>query len=130
MSGYVQTNQTILLPDTAYTVSAQDTGKIFLIDTVTAARTINLPPVSPGLHYVFINKAAGVLGGNIRITGGANSMYGLLLLGVGAGPVANAAINFITTISVKGDRLDIICDGVQWSSIATAAVNGAFTATA
>ena len=130
MSGYVQTDETILLPDTAYTVSAQYTGKYFWIDTVTAARTINLPPVSPGLHYVFINKAAGVLGGNIRITGGANSMYGILLMGLGAGPVANAAINFTTTVSVKSDRLDIICDGVQWSFIATAAVNGAFTATA
>ena len=31
MSAYIQTNQTIQLPDSDYTVSSVDTGKIFLI---------------------------------------------------------------------------------------------------
>ena len=59
MSAYIQTNQTIQLPDSDYTVSSADTGKIFLISTVTALRIITLPTPSvaiAGLHYIFLNK--------------------------------------------------------------------------
>ena len=131
MSLYVQTNQPILLPDADYTVGAADSGKIFIFTTVTGLRTITLPAVSAGLHYIFINKAPGALGAagqNVRITGGALSMQGILLVGAAAGPVANAYVNFIGVTSMKGDRLDVICDGIQWSVVATASLNGAFTA--
>ena len=69
-SAYIQTNQTIQLPDSDYTVSSVDTGKIFLISAVTALRivTVSTPSViNTGLHYVFINRAP--------ILGGAETMY-------------------------------------------------------
>ena len=60
MSAYIQTNQTIQLPDSDYTVSSVDTGKIFLISAVTVLRIVTLPTpsvINTGLHYVFINRA-------------------------------------------------------------------------
>ena len=75
MSAYIQTNQIIQLPDSDYTVSSVDTGKIFLISAVTALRIVTLPTpsvINTGLHYVFINRAPilGGAGNNVRILGG------------------------------------------------------------
>ena len=129
MTSYIQSNQPVFLPDAAQILSAVDTGKIMLINTVTATRTYTLPAVAPGLHYTFLNMSPGVLGANIKITGGANSMQGTLFTLAATAAVANTFVNFITGATLKGDRLDIICDGTQWCVLGTTSVAGALTAT-
>ena len=54
MSGYVQTNQSFILPSANYTVSAADTGKLFLIPQLGVVITITLPAGQAGLHYRFM----------------------------------------------------------------------------
>ena len=66
MSGFVQTNQPVNLPDANATISASDTGKIHFVNTVTGIE-LTQPAVAPGLHYHFINKAPGALGGNVIV---------------------------------------------------------------
>ena len=139
MSLYVQTNQCVTLTDANNTISAADTGKIFLIPPVVPAattRTITLPTTQLCLRYKFIMLGlVGALNTSIvTITGGATSMRGQLTYsgasllsgvagansfsfqggaaGVGAGP---------------GDTIEVTCMQVlpaQWSC------NGSASATA
>lgn len=127
----VQTNQPniLRLPDENYTIDAADSGKLMLIDTVTEARTYTLPPPMVGLHYIFINKAPGELGGNVTITGGSDSMQGLLIMDSTTDQVMNAKVNFIDGESYRGDRVEIWCDGEQWSTVGVGYQDGALTAT-
>lgn len=127
----VQTNQPniLRLPDENYTIDAADSGKLMLIDTVTKARTYTLPPPMVGLHYIFINKAPGELGGNVTITGGPDSMQGLLIMDSTTDQVMNAKVNFIDGESYRGDRVEIWCDGEQWSTVGVGYQDGALTAT-
>lgn len=127
----VQTNQPniIRLPDDNYTIDAADSGKLMLIDTVTEARTYTLPSPMAGLHYIFINKVPGELGGNVTITGGPDSMQGLLIMDSTTDQVMNAKVNFIDGESYRGDRVEIWCDGEQWSTVGVGYQDGALTAT-
>jgi len=135
MSGYIQSNQTVLLPDSAYTVSAADTGKIMLVSTVTGDRTITLPAAAPGLHYRFINKAPGALGGNVIVQGAAAGLLNGLIIQLGAAVAATRSLavtaalsmTFVTAVSVKGDHMDFYCDGTNWSVSAMTSVLGGIT---
>ena len=115
MANYVQSNQTVQLTDASTTINEADTGKIFLIPTLTVARTYTLPAVAPGLHYKFINNtAAGILGAAGIIAG--TVVYGALLNVTPAvvAKTGQASCRFLTA-SVKGDYIDCICDGTRWS---------------
>lgn len=136
MSGEVQSNQPINLPDAAYTVSPVDSGKIMFVNTVTANRTYTLPLPAAGLHYRFINKAPGALGGNVIIAtnGGAAIMNGIIIQ-VGAAvnatrslPVAGSVSNtFVTAVSLIGDCVDVYSDGTSWFVQSLSTVNGGIT---
>ena len=81
MSGYVQTNQIISIALAAdYTISVADTGKTFIIGTVTGARIMNLPQLQSGLHYRFILGAGTGAGNTLNIISpNALTAYGVLL---------------------------------------------------
>ena len=141
MSVYVQTNQPVILGDAAYTVSATDTGKLFLFRTqLNAARTITLP-AEPGLHFRFmvsLNNGAGganILGAAVNndaiITSPVNGkVQGTLLCSNGPAAVmvlkndANTA-RFDNT-SVTGDYMDVYCDGEFWNISGMSRVTGGF----
>lgn len=130
MSGYVQSNQTITLPDTSIPLSASDTGKVFLIPALTANRTYTLPPVAPGLHFVFINTA--LAANNAIIQGPNNLLQGVLIrtgVAVATAVGANEQINFVGGTSVVGDRAEYYCDGVRWSVTAYSNAGAGITAT-
>ena len=83
MSLYVQTNQCVTLSDANNTISAADTGKIFLIPSVVpvaTTRTITLPTAQLGLRYKFIMLGlVGALNTSVvSISGGTTSMRGQL----------------------------------------------------
>ena len=83
MSGYLQSNQVIILPYAATNISAVDTGKIFITPQTAAGVnvTYTLPTPSANLHYKFINGAENALDGEIEIatSGAANIIYGCLV---------------------------------------------------
>lgn len=131
MSVYVQTNQPVLLPDAAANISSADTGKLMIINTVNGARTYTLPAVAPGLHYHFVNKAPAALGANVTLDCGVGLVNGILSI-VGATPVAvtaNQNIRFLTAATVKGDSVDLYCDGTNWSVFGASSVVGGLDAT-
>src|SRR5690348_12626910 len=111
MSVRVQTNQALILPDADYNVTEADTGKIFLIPNITGTRTLNLPALYPGLHYIFINR--NLVANDLRITGGAASMTGVLI-NEGDNPTsaAGSRVNFIGT-SLPGDCVELYCTGIH-----------------
>jgi len=115
-----QSNQTILLPDANYSVSAVDSGKIFVISTLAADRTITLPSVQSGLKYTFINASPATLTHDLNITTPeTNNMSGVGLLTGALNVVDDITYEDITplifdSISVKGDIVECICDGTNW----------------
>lgn len=128
MAVYIQSNQTISLTDAAYTVSATDTGKIFLLPDITANRAITLPARAAGLHFIFQNLALAA-NFNWTISDGAAHLGGVLV--VAGGNPSSAAGTTLTIhgngVSLPGDRVDILCDGVTWGIVATGAAAGSIT---
>ena len=135
MSAYIQTNQTIQLPDSYYTVSSVDTGKKFLISAVTALRIVTLPTpsvINTGLHYVFINRAPilGGAGNNVRILGGgAGLMRGTFIAAATIGAITGQdGLNFIGNTSARGDKYEVYCDGIECSTFGNSSIVGGITA--
>ena len=139
MSLYVQTNQCVTLIDANNTISAADTGKIFLIPSVTpltTIRTITLPTAQLGLRYKFIMTGlVGLLNSSVvSITGGATSMRGQLTYSGASllsGPAGANSFSFIGGAAGAGagpgDTIEVTCMQVlpaQWSC------NGSASATA
>jgi len=118
MSGYIQTNQIIQLPNADATISVADTGKMLLVPQLTGAnKTYTLPAVSPGLRYRFINSTnAATLGFAGIISGGGTTVVGAL---INSTPIVVtktgvASCRFLAA-SVKGDYIECICDGTNWN---------------
>ena len=139
MSLYIQTNQCVTLTDANNTISAADTGKIFLITSVgvvATTRIITLPALQLGLRYKFIMLGlVGALNTSVvAITGGVNSMMGQLTFSgasVLSGPAGANSFSFIGGAagagSGPGDTIEVTCMQVlpaQWSC------NGSASATA
>ena len=101
------------------TLSMADSGKVFLC-TQAGAYDITLPPASTskGWTGVFILQEAGSNDFDI-ISDPADKMYGLMISGENE---ANGdeyggdadQISFKASAAVKGDRIDIVCDGSEW----------------
>jgi len=122
MSVYVQTNQTVLIPNgTPYAVLASDTGKIHLLPLQTAACAISLPAAAAGLRYRFIVTSPTTLTGVTTITPASGTMSGMLInRGVSAITLAfavksGAATTVFATGCIYGDWLEVICDGTNWN---------------
>jgi len=122
MSIYIQSNQVVSLPNTNLTISAVDTGKIMITPQTVGATniTFTLPSLAAGLHYRFINGAPAALSGTVLILSQtANSIFGSILTGPTLG-VALKDVNgqtqtgFLTGISIRGDYIDLTCDGTNW----------------
>ncbi len=128
MAGYVQSNQVILLHASNLTINAADTGKILVTPQTAGAIdfTYILPSPQAGLHYHFVNGAALALNGNVHIETPAlvNIIYGSTITGP-TGGVALEAVNGNSTVtftsvvlgvggSLRGDYIDLTCDGTNW----------------
>lgn len=116
-----QSNQTVLLPAANVTLSAADSGKIFLLPNLTANQTITLPALSPGLHYVFINSA---LAANNWIITSTTAITAGTLIAPGGNPAsaAGTTISFVGGTSLVGDRVEYYSAGTRWSVIASTGV--------
>jgi len=136
MSGYVQTNQIVLLPLVSITINASDSGKILMTPQTAGAVTFvyTLPTLAPGLHYRFINSAPLALNGSVQINAQAGTLYGQVITGPtnGVGFLAvtgSTQIRFLTAKSILGDFINLTCDGTNWYVEAISSVAGAITVT-
>lgn len=133
MSGYVQTNQPIVITNTgaAITISAVDTGKVFLIGIQAQATTAMLPAAAPGLHYKFIrtgNSATQAF--NFIIAAPGTLLHGVIANVIdGLSDInANTSIAF-SAVAVHGqigDTIDMYCDGTNWSVLASGQLTTSF----
>lgn len=120
MSGYVQTNQKISLPDANYTVSSGDSGKIFTISTLGANRTLTLPSAQSGLYYTFVNVSPATLTHDLNITTPeTNNMNGTIINTAALNAVDPFTYTDVTpfifdSTSVIGDIMECHCDGANW----------------
>jgi len=137
MSGYVQSNQIVVLPYAATTVQSADTGKILMTPQTAGAVavTYTLPAAAAGLCYKFINGAAGALNGSVNITApGANTLIGNVITGPTGGVAllavnGNTTIRFLTAVSLIGDFIELLSDGTNYYVNAQSRVAGAITIT-
>ena len=136
MSLYVQTNQIVFIPNIPnYAVNSADTGKTMITPQTQAATdvAIALPALQEGLHYRFINGAAAALSGTVAISATGAIIYGNAVMGPNGGVALleiNGAttINFLTAASVRGDTIDLYCDGTNWYVQASSRIAGSITA--
>ena len=131
MSGYIQSNQTVLLPNAiTYNVSAADTGKILLIPAQDNPLVISLPTATLGLHYRFLLIAA--VGNFTSITTGvAGGVRGVALTGNSTIPITaiRTAVNF-AGVADRGDYIDAYCySSTSWSISAGSQINGGISVT-
>lgn len=115
MSGYIQTNSPERLVDADVTIELPDSGKLFLIPVLAANRVITLPDPAEGAHFRFMTTATLTHSATITATG---LVCGLLINNNAGTPtaVAKASANsaVLTATSVKGDFVDVYCDGAVW----------------
>lgn len=138
MTSLIQSNQPIILTDTSQTLSASDSGKIFLVPAVAAigTTTLTLPTKQLGLRYKFImTDLVGAANTRIvSIAGGAASMNGMMFMSGGAVPTiaaGNAAVQFIGGAAGAGagpgDTIEVTCmSGTQWSVTGSSSATAAF----
>lgn len=107
--------------DDDITLTAADTGKVFLI--ATDALTITLPATVAGLEFTFINTGAD---GNNIITispAAADGIFGAITLAASVVTMAGTAgTNLINTKGTanKGDMVKLIGDGISGYAIVAA----------
>lgn len=135
MSGQSGTNlnepvQVVQLTDADYTIKASQSGCIFLVPAITAARVITLPSPTTLGKYTIIFQAAGNTGVGVTNTvtsTGANIRgvsYGVAAGVVGTNLAGVTSIIRSTTAAnaIIGDRIELIGTGSLY--YATAISNG------
>ena len=139
MSNYIQSNQVVTLPDAANSISSADTGKTFIIPAVGLAATnriITLPTAQLGLKYKFIMSALTGAANTrlVSITGGANSMYDVLLQSGGSistNAAGSTSVQLLGGVAGAGagpgDSIEVTCmSGTQWSVLGSSSATAAF----
>lgn len=109
------------LPAAANTsLSALQSGKVFLMPTATANNVISLPAPVAGLNFKFIVQAA-ANGTNTQTIQATGAILDGSIVGTAATVVITAATNQTNLIlsataadSVPGSFADLYCDGSAW----------------
>lgn len=125
MAVYLQTNARVQLTNANTAISAVNTGKIHFIPALTVGtKTYTLPPVAAGLHYRFIAAPVGAnlsqIAAIVAPAAAAIIQGALVNTNTGAGNVstivakANGTFARFTATAVKGDYIDLYCDGTNW----------------
>lgn len=133
---YIQSNACLILPYSATTINAADSGKILLTPQTAGAVavTYTLPTRVAGLYYRFINSAPAALSGSVNITAQAGTLFGSVITGPNNGisfleVPGSTTIRFLTAVSVLSDFIDLTCDGTNWYVYANSRVSGGITIT-
>jgi len=113
----------------AKTLTSQDNGKTFFLNAAAGA-TVTLPAIAAGLRFEIIVGALFATTNWVVASAEGDNIDGSIEV-AGAVVVAGAEdqINFVASAEALGDRIFLICDGVQWFVSGTAALTGGITVT-
>lgn len=131
MSNYVQTNQVLTIPDTTpYNLTAADSGKLIMVTPPTAASVINLPSLQAGLRFKFMalaNFGGGGFTSTLTPTSNDVAVNGKVIgtcINITPGGAGAAVVAAVTKVgsdtldiadtAVRGDYVDMTCDGNNW----------------
>jgi len=102
---------------TGTTLTAADSGKVFLLVQTGSPRTATLPAVASGLTFKFIVKTASTNNWEIVQAGGTQDFVGTVVDGAGTKDSAVAAdtlVRFVGNAAAAGDQIELECDGSVW----------------
>ena len=102
---------------TGTTLTAADSGKVFLLVQAGADRTATLPTAAAGLNFKFILKTAAANKWEIVQAGGTQDFVGTVVDGAGSSDSAGAAdtlVRFVGDTAAAGDQIELECDGTVW----------------
>jgi len=102
---------------TGTTLTAADSGKVFLLVQAGADRTATLPAAAAGLNFKFILKTAAANKWEIVQAGGTQDFVGTVVDGAGSSDSAGAAdtlVRFVGDTAAAGDQIELECDGTVW----------------
>lgn len=102
---------------TGTTLTAADSGKVFLLVQAGADRTATLPAAASGLHFNFILKTASTNAWEIVQAAAAQDFVGTIVDGAGSSVTAstsNTLVRFVGGTAVAGDQFEIWSDGDDW----------------
>lgn len=113
---------------TGTTLTAADSGKVFLLVQGTSAKTATLPVAASGLNFRFVLKTAhATYKWEIVQASSADDFVGHIAASAAAGATAsgsNTLIKFVNNVSVPGDYVALECDGTNWYVSGMAAATG------
>lgn len=116
------------------TLTADESGKVIFLSSATEF-AITLPAVAAGLRFTFI-VAAAPSGASYTIVSGANEIIGQVYstdVNSATDPDFEASgantISFVDSKAVKGDSVELVCDGTNWYARAFCSVFDAITFT-
>lgn len=109
----------------ATNLGLNDAGKTFIFSN-TGGFTVTLPPVKVGMRFRFINGLVATASYRVETQGvGQNIIFGCVneTTDAIASAVQGVGVISFTPQSVKGDYIDLICDGSSWYLDASTQVN-------
>ena len=116
----------------AETLALDDSGKVFTLDSSGGAYSITLPTaLQGGLHYTFIVEE-NTPTADITIAAGSAIIYGNLDIQSDTNEDNRVACNgksniLFDTTCLKGDWLEMVCDGSAWHARGFSQIQGGFT---
>lgn len=122
VNGSEISNKTVQIMSTAAaTLTADDSGKTFYLNSVTEfATTLPLASSAPGFQATFIIKSAPV-GADYTILSASNNIHGVITTSQDAGGSSNSTndtpidvITFVDGIAKTGDFVNVSCDGTNY----------------
>lgn len=121
----------------ANTITAAESGSVFFL-SATAEFASTLPAPAAGLHYTFIVSAApSGASYTIASASGTDNIHGTAVSSADAGGsmdstagTAADTITFVDGQSLKGDMVELWCDGTSWYASGFASDEDAITYTA
>ena len=111
----------------AKTLTKDDSGKVFFVDSAAGAYEITLPTsLEAGLYYKFIVQEdtptgdVTIAAGSVIIHGTAKDAGGDVGVGTASTGVSNVILD---TTAAKGDHAELHCDGTSWYLNAQSSIN-------
>lgn len=116
-------------------ITAAETGTTFFLNHATEFVS-TLPAPAAGLQYTFIVSAAPASASyTIVTTSSSNIIVGNIVESEDAGGSGDSEISggdtitFVDGVAVKGDKVEVICDGTNWYAYGVCKAHGGITIT-
>ena len=122
VNGSEISNKTVQIMSTAAaTLTAEDSGKTFYLNSVTEfATTLPVATSAPGFKATFIIKSSPV-GASYTISSASNNIHGVITTSAdatGSSAATNGTavdvITFVDGIAKTGDFVNVFCDGTNY----------------